>query len=61
METVALINVVAMLDARITMYQRADLLDPFYVGAITSLQSLREELQEQIEADIAAMESSAGE
>ena len=61
MNTETLMNVVAMIDARINMYQKADLLDPFYVGAIASLQSLSEELQGGIEADIAAMESSTGE
>jgi hypothetical protein len=61
MDASTLINVVAMIDARINMYQRADLLDPFYVGAITSLQSLSEELQGEIEAAIAAMESNTGE
>ena len=50
-----------MIDTRISMYQKADLYDPFYQGAIASLKSLGEELQMSIEADIAAMESNTGE
>ena len=61
METNTLINVVAMIDSRINMYQRADVNDPFYKGAIVALQSLGDELQMSIEADIAAMENSTGE
>lgn len=61
MNTETLMNVVAMIDARINMYQRADANDPFYKGAIVALQSLGDELQMSIEADIAAMESSTGE
>ena len=61
MDTNTLINLVALIDARISMYQKADLNDPFYQGAITSLKSLGEELQMSIEADIAAMESNTGE
>ena len=61
METNTLIKVVAMLDARINMYQRADTNDPFYKGAVVALSSLSEELQICIDADIAAMESSTGE
>jgi len=51
-----LIDVVAMIDARINMYQRADANDPFYKGAIVALTSLSEELQEAIEAEVCAME-----
>lgn len=61
MDTNTLINLVAMIDTRISMYQKADLYDPFYQGAIASLKSLGEELQMSIEADIAAMESNTGE
>jgi hypothetical protein len=52
-----LIDVVAKIDARINMYQRADANDPFYKGTIAALTSLSEELQEAIEAEISAMES----
>jgi hypothetical protein len=61
MKTNTLIDVVAMIDARINMYQRADAYDPFYNGAIVALRSLGDELQMAIEADIAAMESNTGE
>lgn len=61
MTTGTLIDVVAMIDARINMYQRVDANDPFYKGAIAALTSLSEELQGAIEADIAAMESNTGE
>lgn len=61
MSTGTLIDVVAMIDARINMYQRADINDPFYKGAIASLSSLSEELQHAIDADVAAMESNTGE
>jgi hypothetical protein len=61
METNTLIDVVAIIDARINMYQKADANDPFYQGAIVSLRSLGEELQYAIEADVAAMESNTGE
>lgn len=61
MKTSTLIDVVAMIDARINMYQKADAYDPFYNGAIVSLKSLRDELQLTIEADVAAMESNIGE
>lgn len=59
--TSTLIDVVAMIDARISMYQKADAYDPFYQGAIVALSSLAEELQMSIEADIASMESNTGE
>ena len=52
-----LIDVVALIDARINMYQKADLNDPFYQGAVASLKSLGEELQMSIEADISAIEN----
>jgi hypothetical protein len=56
MDVKTLIDMVAMIDARINMYQKADSNDPFYQGAITSLSSLREELQMSIDADVAAIE-----
>jgi hypothetical protein len=55
--TSTLIDVVAMIDARINMYQKADANDPFYKGAVASLKSLGEELQMSIEADVAAIEN----
>lgn len=61
MKTSTLIDVVAMIDARINMYQKADAYDSFYSGAIDALKSLRDELQLTIEADVAAMESNIGE
>ena len=61
MKTNTLIDVVAMIDARINMYQKADAYDPFYTGAVVALRSLSDELQMAIEADIAAMESNTGE
>jgi hypothetical protein len=61
MDKGTLINIVANIDARINMYQKADANDPFYKGAIASLSSLSEELQLAIDADVAAMESNTGE
>ena len=61
MDANTLINVVAMIDARINMYQKADPNEPFYNGAIAALKSLGDELQSSIEADISAMESNTGE
>lgn len=61
MKTSILIDVVAMIDAKINMYEKADAYDPFYNGAIVALKSLGEELQSAIEADIAAIESNTGE
>ena len=61
MEKTHKIDLVAMIDARINMYQKADANEPFYQGAIAALRSLGEELQMSIEADIAAMESNTGE
>lgn len=61
MENIHKIDLVAMIDARIAMYQKADAYDPFYLGAIVALKSLSEELQMSIDADIAAMESNTGE
>jgi hypothetical protein len=55
--TSTLIDVVAMIDARISMYQKADAYDPFYQGAIVALSSLSEELQMAIEADLSALEN----
>jgi hypothetical protein len=60
MDTGTLIDVVAMLDARIKMYKKADANDPFYQGAIASLTSLSEELQDKILSDQASMETSMG-
>jgi hypothetical protein len=54
--TSTLIDVVALIDARISMYQKADPYDPFYQGAIVALCSLNEELQMAIDADISALE-----
>jgi hypothetical protein len=59
--TSTLMNVVAIIDARISMYQKADANDPFYQGAIAALSSLSNELQMSIDADVAAMESNTGE
>ena len=59
--TSTLMDVVAIIDARISMYQKADANDPFYQGAIAALSSLSNELQMSIDADIAAMESNTGE
>jgi hypothetical protein len=56
--TSTLIDVVAKIDARIKMYKKADANDPFYQGAIASLTSLSEELQDQIISDISTMENS---
>ena len=61
MDKGTLIDVVAMIDARINMYQKVDANDPFYKGAVVALSSLSEELQLGIDADVAAMESSTGE
>jgi hypothetical protein len=60
MDTGTLIDVVAMIDARIKMYKKADANDPFYIGAIASLTSLSEELQDKIISDEAAMETGMG-
>lgn len=54
--TSTLIDIVASIDAIISMYQKADLNDPFYKGAIAALSSLSEELQMSIDADVAAIE-----
>jgi len=54
--TSTLIDIVAIIDARISMYQKADLNDPFYLGATAALSSLSEELQMSIDADISALE-----
>ena len=61
MENTHKIDLVAMIDARINMYQKADPNEPFYQGAIAALKSLGEELQMSIEADISSMESTTGE
>lgn len=55
--TSILIDVVASIDARISMYQKADAYDPFYQGAVAALSSLSEELQMSIDADVAAIEN----
>ena len=56
MENTHKIDLVAMIDARINMYQKADANEPFYQGAIAALRSLSEELQMSIDADVAAIE-----
>ena len=61
MKTSILIDVVAMIDARINIYEKADAYDSFYNGAIVALKSLSEELQSAIEADIVAIENNTGE
>jgi hypothetical protein len=61
MEKTHKIDIVAMINARINMYQKADANDPFYQGAIAALSSLSNELQMSIDADVAAMESNTGE
>lgn len=61
MSTSTLITVVAIIDARIDMYKKADANDPFYKGAIAALQSLEGELQSFIETDISAMEGTTSE
>ena len=55
--TSTLIDVVAMINARISMYQKADANDHFYQGIIDVLKSLSEELQMSIDADISALET----
>ena len=61
MDTGTLIQVVAMIDARINMYQKADANDPFYQGTIVALNSLSEELQIGIDSAVSAMESNTRE
>lgn len=59
MSTNTLIKVVAMIDARIDLYEKADANDPFYKGAVAALKSLGGELQAFIETDISGMESTS--
>lgn len=59
MSTNTLITVVAMIDARIDMYEKADANDPFYKGAVAALESLSGELQAFIETDISGMVSTS--
>lgn len=59
MSTNTLIKVVAMIDARIDMYEKADPNEPFYTGAVAALKSLGGELQAFIETDISGMESTS--
>ena len=61
MNTSTLIKVVAMINARIDMYEKADANDPFYTGAVAALKSLEGELQSFIETDISSMESTTRE
>lgn len=61
MNTSTLIKVVAMIDARIDLYEKAYPNDTFYQGAIAALKSLEGELQSFIETDISSMESTTGE
>ena len=56
MSTNTLITVVAMIDARIDLYEKADPNEPFYQGAVAALKSLGGELQSFIETDISSME-----
>jgi len=44
-------HVIALIEARINMYKKADANDPFYQGAIVALKSLQEELQESVSED----------
>lgn len=48
METKALKEMLALVEARIKMYEKAPTHDPFYKGALVALRSLRDELKENI-------------
>jgi hypothetical protein len=66
MSTNTLIKVVAMIDARIDLYEKAYPNkaypnDTFRQGAIAALKSLEGELQSFIDTDISSMESTTGE
>lgn len=60
MDIQTVFRTIEMIDARINMYQRADVNDPFYQGAIAALTSLSEELQEYIDRQVAQMETEMG-
>ena len=55
MSTNTLKTVVAMINARIDLYENADANDPFYKGAVAALKSLEGELQSFIETDLSGM------
>jgi hypothetical protein len=59
MNTETLINVVAMIDARIARLK--DIPSPTDMVRISELEALADHLQKAIESDIAAMESNTGE
>lgn len=58
MDTQTLIDVVAMIDARIAIYKELDPNDPFYNGALGVLKGLKNELQLGIDSAVASMETS---
>jgi hypothetical protein len=58
MDTQTLIDVVALIDAKIAVYTNLDPNEPFYKGALRSLESLRDELQLGIDSAVASMETS---
>lgn len=60
MDIQTVFRTIEMIDARINMYQRADVNDPFYKGAIAALTSLSEELQGYIDRQVAQMETEMG-
>jgi hypothetical protein len=48
MDTKTLREMLALVEARIKMYEKAPAHDPFYKGALVALRSLSEELREKI-------------
>jgi hypothetical protein len=48
MDTNTLKEMLALVEARIKMYEKAPANDPFYKGALVALRSLSEELYENI-------------
>ena len=56
MNTDTLISVVANINARIDMYEKADPNDPYYKGAVAALKSLGGMLQAYIDTDISSTE-----
>jgi len=48
MDTKTLKEMLALVEARIKMYEKAPDYDPFYKGALVALRSLSEELTEMI-------------
>jgi hypothetical protein len=60
MDTETLIDVVAMIEARIDAYKNADQNDPYYKGSRDALISLAIELQKGIESAVSAMENNIG-